>query len=137
MLSNSNAQLATTVNVAGRGIHAKLALQEFDSLAEEAHIYKLVGPVLLKQEKTEAVMAVDGRLEFIENEMCVPPLLAATPILTLARKRTEKQIADLQATSDAKRMEVRSLPPATPTPQGVSPLTRTHQIINLQSQPTA
>jgi prefoldin beta subunit len=29
----------------------------------------LVGPVLLKQEKTEAVMAVDGRLEFIENEM--------------------------------------------------------------------
>lgn len=28
-----------------------------------------MGPVLLKQEKTEAVMAVDGRLEFIENEM--------------------------------------------------------------------
>jgi hypothetical protein len=25
--------------------------------------------VLLKQEKTEAVMAVDGRLEYIENEM--------------------------------------------------------------------
>ncbi|OBT51708.1 hypothetical protein VE04_05876, partial [Pseudogymnoascus sp. 24MN13] len=42
--------------------------REFDSLAEEANIYKLVGPVLLKQEKTEAVMAVDGRLEFIDNE---------------------------------------------------------------------
>jgi chaperonin cofactor prefoldin len=29
----------------------------------------LVGPVLLKQDKTEAVMAVDGRLEFIDKEM--------------------------------------------------------------------
>jgi len=29
----------------------------------------LVGPVLLKQDKTEAVLAVDGRLEYIENEM--------------------------------------------------------------------
>jgi prefoldin beta subunit len=38
-------------------------------LKDDANIYKLVGPVLLKQEKTEAVLAVDGRLEFIENEM--------------------------------------------------------------------
>lgn len=38
-------------------------------MKDDANIYKLVGPVLLKQEKTEAVMAVDGRLEFIENEM--------------------------------------------------------------------
>jgi len=38
-------------------------------LKDDANIYKLVGPVLLKQDKTEAVLAVDGRLEFIENEM--------------------------------------------------------------------
>jgi prefoldin beta subunit len=44
-------------------------VQEFASLEDDANIYKLVGPVLLKQEKAEAVMAVDGRLEFIENEM--------------------------------------------------------------------
>lgn len=43
--------------------------QEFAGLSDEANIYKLVGPVLLKQDKTEAVMAVDGRLEFIEKEM--------------------------------------------------------------------
>ncbi len=43
--------------------------QEFASLDDDADIYKLVGPVLLKQDKTEAVMAVDARLEFIENEM--------------------------------------------------------------------
>ena len=43
--------------------------KEFDALAEEANIYKQVGPVLLKQDKMEAFMAVNGRLEFIDNEM--------------------------------------------------------------------
>lgn len=43
--------------------------KEFAKLPDDANIYKLVGPVLLKQEKTEAVMAVDGRLEYIEKEM--------------------------------------------------------------------
>jgi prefoldin beta subunit len=38
-------------------------------LKDDANIYKLVGPVLLKQDKTEAVMAVDGRLDFINKEM--------------------------------------------------------------------
>lgn len=45
--------------------------KEFASLDDDSKIYKLVGPVLLKQEKSEAVMAVDGRLEFIEKEMFV------------------------------------------------------------------
>lgn len=31
--------------------------------------------MLLKQERSEAVMAVDGRLEFIEREMYVLPIL--------------------------------------------------------------
>lgn len=44
---------------------------EFATLDEDANIYKLVGPVLLKQDKNEAVMAVNGRLEFIEKEMSV------------------------------------------------------------------
>lgn len=46
---------------------------EFDKLDEDSKIYKIVGPVLLKQDKNEAVMAVNGRLEFIEKEMCVFP----------------------------------------------------------------
>lgn len=45
--------------------------EEFNSLDDESNIYKLVGPVLLKQDKTEALMAVNGRLEFIEKEMYV------------------------------------------------------------------
>lgn len=46
-------------------------VQEFASLDDDTNIYKLVGPVLLKQEKSEATMAVKGRLEFIEKEMSV------------------------------------------------------------------
>lgn len=34
-------------------------------------IYKLVGPVLLAQDKSEAIIAVQARLEFIEKEMYV------------------------------------------------------------------
>jgi prefoldin beta subunit len=45
--------------------------QEFDILDDDANIYKQIGPVLLKQDKTEAVMAVNGRLEFIDKEMWV------------------------------------------------------------------
>jgi len=64
--------------------------KEFAGLKDDANIYKLVGPVLLKQDKSEAVLAVDGRLEFIEKEI----------------KRVEKQIADIQEKSDKKRMEI-------------------------------
>ena len=50
----------------------------------------MVGPVLLKQDKTEAVMAVDGRLQYIEKEI----------------ERVEKQIAELQDKSEQKKVEV-------------------------------
>ncbi|KAI9833863.1 MAG: hypothetical protein M1826_006386 [Phylliscum demangeonii] len=64
--------------------------KEFATLAEDACIYRSVGPVLLKQDKTEAVMAVDGRLAFIENET----------------RRVEEQIEDLQEKSEKKRLEI-------------------------------
>lgn len=47
------------------------AIKEFSTLAADANIYKLVGPVLLKQDKSEASLAVDRRLEFIDKEMYV------------------------------------------------------------------
>ncbi|MCJ1364204.1 hypothetical protein MMC16_003313 [Acarospora aff. strigata] len=67
--------------------------KEFTKLEDGANIYKLVGPVLLKQEKSEAVLAVDGRLEFIEKEI----------------KRVEKQIGDIQEKSEKKKMEVSTM----------------------------
>lgn len=44
-------------------------MQEFTRMKEGESIYKLVGPVLLKQDKTEAESTVNGRLEFINKEM--------------------------------------------------------------------
>lgn len=43
--------------------------KEFDKLKDEETIYKLVGPVLLKQDKVEVEGTVNGRLEFIGKEM--------------------------------------------------------------------
>ncbi|KAL2860769.1 tubulin-binding prefolding complex subunit YKE2 [Aspergillus lucknowensis] len=63
---------------------------EFTSLDDDANIYKLIGPVLLKQDKSEALMAVNGRLEFIEKEI----------------QRIEGQIKDNQDKSDKKRTEI-------------------------------
>ena len=48
---------------------------EFAQLDDDSNIFKMVGPVLLKQDKTEATMAVNGRLEFIEKEMLVCAIL--------------------------------------------------------------
>lgn len=53
-------------------------LQEFAKLDDDANIYKLVGPVLLKQDTTEARSTVDGRLDYIEKEMYLLVLL--TPL---------------------------------------------------------
>lgn len=43
--------------------------QEFDRLGEGETIYKITGPVLLKQDKFEAEGTVKGRLDFISSEM--------------------------------------------------------------------
>ncbi|ETW09853.1 hypothetical protein H310_00308 [Aphanomyces invadans] len=43
--------------------------QELDLLADGAKVFKLVGPVLLKQDTAEAKSNVTKRLEFIQKEM--------------------------------------------------------------------
>ena len=60
------------------------------TLPPTSNIYKLVGPVLLKQERNEAVIAVEGRLDFIDREI----------------RRLEKQIQETQTESEGMKMEV-------------------------------
>jgi prefoldin beta subunit len=43
--------------------------QELNLAGADANIYKLVGPVLIKQEKQEAVNQVNNRIEFINGEL--------------------------------------------------------------------
>ena len=66
---------------------------EFATMSESSNIYKLIGPVLLKQDKSDAVTSVNGRLDFIEKEI----------------KRTEGRIKELQEGSEKKRADVMSL----------------------------
>ncbi|TKA47523.1 hypothetical protein B0A54_01895 [Friedmanniomyces endolithicus] len=63
---------------------------EFAGLADDAVIYKLVGPVLLKQDTSEAKSTVDGRLDYIEKEI----------------KRVETNIKDVQVRSEGKKTEI-------------------------------
>jgi prefoldin beta subunit len=64
--------------------------KEFSLVDDDTNIYKQIGPVLLKQDKTEAVMAVNARLEFINKEIA----------------RVEKQINDIKDKSETVKMEI-------------------------------
>ncbi|KAI9208672.1 prefoldin subunit 6 [Polychytrium aggregatum] len=67
-----------------------LVKKEFDLLDQDAVIYKLIGPVLVKQDQGEANVNVSKRIEFIRNEM----------------ERLEKQVKDLSEKQEAKKLEV-------------------------------
>ncbi|KAI1497992.1 Prefoldin beta-like protein [Biscogniauxia marginata] len=64
--------------------------KEFERLKDGENIYKLVGPVLLKQDKVEAESTVNGRLEFISKEL----------------GRTEGQIKEIQEKIERKKGEI-------------------------------
>ncbi|KAH6657982.1 Prefoldin [Truncatella angustata] len=64
--------------------------KEFERLKDGESIYKLVGPILLRQDKIEADSTVKGRIEFIGKEV----------------ERTEKQIKDIQDKIEKKKTEI-------------------------------
>ncbi len=72
-------------------------LQELKLLEEDANVYKLVGPVLVKQDLVEAKANVNKRLEFIRGEI----------------ERVEQQLAKLQDKQSKRQQQVGgSLSPA-------------------------
>ncbi|KAJ1922262.1 Prefoldin subunit 6 [Mycoemilia scoparia] len=71
----------------------KMVEEEFKLLKDNAKIYKLTGPVLLPQEKLEAVGNVEKRIEFINNET----------------KRVENRIEELQKLQKEKIEQVHRL----------------------------
>ncbi|KAI8627186.1 prefoldin subunit [Xylariaceae sp. FL1651] len=64
--------------------------KEFERLKDGESIYKLVGPILLKQDKVEAESTVNGRLEFIGKEL----------------ERTDSQIKEIQENLEKKKGEI-------------------------------
>lgn len=51
------------------GMLTALVLQELALLDDDANVYKLVGPALIKQDPVEAKSNVQKRLEFINGEL--------------------------------------------------------------------
>ncbi|KAK3939207.1 Prefoldin [Diplogelasinospora grovesii] len=64
--------------------------KEFGKLKDDETIYKLIGPILLKQDRTEAESTVNGRLEFISKEI----------------SRLETQIKETQDKIEKKKGEI-------------------------------
>lgn len=50
-------------------INNEIKSKELDLLKGEDTVYKLVGPVLLKQDLVEALQTVDKRIDYIQGEM--------------------------------------------------------------------
>ncbi|CAO3622134.1 unnamed protein product [Cunninghamella blakesleeana] len=67
--------------------------KEFEKLDEDSNIYKLIGPVLVKQEKSEANSNVKNRLDLISSEI----------------KRVESQLKELTDKSEKKKTEIAQL----------------------------
>ncbi|KAI8338167.1 Prefoldin [Chlamydoabsidia padenii] len=67
--------------------------KEFDLLKGDANIYKLIGPVMVKQEKSEAASNVKNRLDLIASEI----------------KRVEGQLNDLTEKSEKKKTVIAQL----------------------------
>ncbi|GAA5961425.1 hypothetical protein JCM8115_003445 [Rhodotorula mucilaginosa] len=67
--------------------------KELASLTEQNKVYKLVGPVLMKQEQSEAKHNVDKRLEWINDEI----------------KRAEAKLKDVGGKLEEKKVEIVNL----------------------------
>eukprot|EP01025_Chloroclados_australasicus_P029101 TRINITY_DN2895_c0_g1_i4.p4 TRINITY_DN2895_c0_g1~~TRINITY_DN2895_c0_g1_i4.p4 ORF type:complete len:130 (+),score=19.68 TRINITY_DN2895_c0_g1_i4:138-527(+) len=72
---------------------SQMVLEELQLLDEEAKVYKLVGPVLIKQDKVEAKTNINTRLDYIKRE----------------QERIEGTIKQLESKAQQKEREVARL----------------------------
>jgi len=63
-------KVQSQISTAGTQIlENEMVLKELDLLEEDASVYKLIGPVLVKQELVEVKNNVTKRVEFIKNDI--------------------------------------------------------------------
>ncbi|TMX01380.1 hypothetical protein EJD97_024615 [Solanum chilense] len=71
----------------------ELVLKELDLLNEDANVYKLIGPVLVKQDMAEANANVKKRIEYISAEL----------------KRLDSTVQDLEDKQNSKKETIMKL----------------------------
>ncbi|KAG6381074.1 prefoldin subunit 6 [Boletus reticuloceps] len=80
----------------------EMVKKEFDNLTPNNTIFKLVGPVLVPQDQTEARTNVETRLDFIRGET----------------KRVDTQIKDTEEELEKKKLELVDLQAQLPASSG-------------------
>ncbi|KAJ3343153.1 hypothetical protein HDU93_009703 [Gonapodya sp. JEL0774] len=80
--------------------------EEFSTLKPDAVIYKLIGPVLVKQDMVEAKSNVDKRLEFINIEIKRADALIKD--LSEKQEKRQEQILKLKELADTGERESRA-----------------------------
>jgi prefoldin beta subunit len=68
-LADHGKMVQTQSKLVGQHNENDMVLKELNLLEDEANVYKLVGPVLLKQDLDEAKSNVEKRLQYIGDEM--------------------------------------------------------------------
>jgi hypothetical protein len=68
-LADHSKMVQTQSKLVGQHNENDMVLKELNLLEDEANVYKLVGPVLLKQDLDEAKSNVEKRLQYIGDEM--------------------------------------------------------------------
>ena len=83
-------------------------VQEFAQLTSGNTVYKLIGPVLVKQDQAEAKSNVNTRLDFIRSEMSGFSPNSTNSELTNkpCSQRVEGQIKDIEQKQEKKKTEV-------------------------------
>ena len=72
----------------------EMVLKELDLLEEDAQVFKLIGPVLVKQELVEVKTNVSKRIEFIKND--IGRLESSVKAKEKEQEEVRSQIAKLQ-----------------------------------------
>jgi prefoldin beta subunit len=71
----------------------KLVKDELDGLEEDAKVFKLIGPALIRQENSDAKQNVNKRIDYIGGEL----------------KRHDETLADLDKKQDELREELQTI----------------------------
>ena len=92
------AQIAKLQSGAGQAntqiMENEMVLKELDLLEEDAQVFKLIGPVLVKQELVEVKTNVSKRIEFIKND--IGRLESSVKAKEKEQEEVRSQIAKLQ-----------------------------------------
>ena len=91
--------------------------QELERLEDDANVYKLIGPVLIKQDLVEAKSNVEKRLEFIQNEKLAQET-AQHPVL-LIEGLQERSLSRSPDNEEFKNLRELNVSKSGVSPQGI------------------